>query len=149
MTKPLRIRVHCLDHGRAALAAARAAGRPVALESPRGAALAHGIGWWRALVDSLAAEFPDVLAEAVLDCADAPGAALAALRAGLAAVRVEAPEPARRRLAAVAEQVGGWVGETAEDGGVLDLLGAADPQGTTRDRLHAVATGERARHGGE
>ena len=142
MSSPPRIRVHCLDHGRAALAAARAAGRPVALESPRGAALAQGLGWWRSLAATWAAEFPDVLAEAVLDCADAPGAALAALTAGLAAVRVEAPEPVRRRLAAVAEQVGGWVGAPAEDGILVDLLGAADPQGTTRDRLHAVATGE-------
>jgi hypothetical protein len=145
---PARIRIHCLDHGRAALAAARDAGRTVTLESPAGAALWQGIGWWRSLVAVLAAEFPDVAFAAVLDCADAPGAALAALRAGITSVRVAAAAPVLARLAAIAEQGSGTVGDTAEDD-VLDLLGEPDPRGTCGDRLRAGSTGGEERHGGD
>lgn len=79
--------IHSLEQARAVLAAAHV-GRPVRLESPPGAAGQHGIGWWLALTRILAAEFPGHTIEAVLDCGDAPGLALAALRAGVPLVRV-------------------------------------------------------------
>ncbi len=148
MARPLHVRIHCLDHGRAALAAARECGRPLTLESPAGAALWQGIGWWREVVAILAAEFPGLAFTAVLDCADAPGAALAALGAGFTAVRVAAPAPVLARLAAIAEQVNGTVGDTAEDE-ILDLLGEPDPRGTCGDRLRAGSTGGEERHDGD
>ncbi len=135
-----RIRIHSLDHGRAALAAAVAAGRPVSLESPAGAALWQGIGWWRAVVAILAAEFPGIAFAAVLDCADAPGAALAALRSGVKSVRVKAPAPVLARLAAIAEQENSTVGDTVEED-LLDLLGDPDPHGTCGDRLRSGSAG--------
>jgi hypothetical protein len=44
--------------------------------------LAGGCGWWRALVDQARAEVPHVACIDILDCADAPGFAMAALRMG-------------------------------------------------------------------
>ncbi len=79
--------IHSLEQARAVLAAAHI-GRPVRLESSPGAAGQHGVGWWQALTRIVAAEFPGHAIEAVLDCGDAPGLALAALRAGVPLVRV-------------------------------------------------------------
>lgn len=125
MSPPPRIRIHSLEHGRAALEAAREAARPLVLESPAGAALWQGTGWWQALLAALAAEFPGVAFGAVLDCADSPGAALAALRAGVPRVRVEAAPEVLAKLAAIAGQVGGRVEGSAEED-ILDLADGSD-----------------------
>jgi len=71
-------------HGRghAAWALRVAAGRPVLLLSAPGAALNVGPGWFKAVLDQAAAAHPGAPFTAALDCAGAPGAALAALRAG-------------------------------------------------------------------
>jgi hypothetical protein len=53
---------------------------PCTLLSARGAALAGGVGWWQALIRHARAAWPAVPCEDVLDCADAPGMAMAALR---------------------------------------------------------------------
>jgi hypothetical protein len=68
--------VHSLAHARAALAH----GRPVTLLSAPGAALAGGCGWWQALVGAARAEYPFTQCQDILDCADSPGMAMAALR---------------------------------------------------------------------
>jgi hypothetical protein len=73
---PPAVIVHGLAQARAALAP----GLPVTLLSAPGAACYAGVGWWRALVAQAAAGGaapPDIL-----DCADAPGRALEALRRG-------------------------------------------------------------------
>ncbi len=70
---PPAVVVHGLPH----LRAATAPGRPVTLLSGPGAAIYAGCGWWRALMALGAGGNPDIL-----DCADAPGRALEALRAG-------------------------------------------------------------------
>lgn len=101
-----RFRVHTLDDARRVLAAADA---PVILDSPAGAAGWQGVGWWLALVAALRAEFPAVPFEAVLDCGDAPGLALAALRAGARAVRLEADATVLAKVAAIAGQMGARV----------------------------------------
>ncbi|EME68181.1 hypothetical protein H261_19843 [Paramagnetospirillum caucaseum] len=99
--------VHCLDQARAVLTAADT-DRPVRLQSPPGAAGQHGIGWWLALMRAVAEEFPDHPVEAVLDCGDSPGLALAALRAGVAQVRVSGlPGDVRSKLDDIARQSGG------------------------------------------
>lgn len=95
--------IHSLDQGRAVLAK----GAPVVLESPPGAAGQQGIGWWLALTRILKDEFPDADFEAVLDCADAPGLALAAISAGVPAIRVHGLSPdMTERLRAIARQTG-------------------------------------------
>lgn len=114
-----RVRVHSLEHARAALGAARDAGCAVALLSP--AAPAAGIGWWRRLVALMAAEFPDVSFEAVLDCGPSAGMALAAIRCGAGPLEVSVRADVLAKLADIARQAG----TRAEGGGnaALDLLG--------------------------
>ncbi len=103
--------VHSLDQARAVVAAANF-DRPVRLLSPPGAAGQHGIGWWQALTRILAAEFPDRTMEAVLDCGDSPGLALAALRARVPLVRVSGlGDDMREKLDHIARQVGGRLAE--------------------------------------
>jgi len=121
--RPLRIEIASLDEMRAALAAARAAGRALVLESPPAAAGWQGIGWWLELVALARAEAPDLLHGAVLDCGAAPGLALAALRAGCGSVRVAAEGPAWAALRALAPALGG------------EVLPAATPARAGSDRL--------------
>jgi hypothetical protein len=76
MQLPPAVIVHGVEHARAALAP----GLPVTLLSAPGAAIYAGVGWWRAMVAEAAGAAtppPDIL-----DCADAPGRALEALRHG-------------------------------------------------------------------
>lgn len=82
--------VHGLDDACAALAP----GLPVTLLSGRGAALYAGCGWWQALVAAARVRFPKTEAEDFLDCADAPGRALEALRIGLKGIVLDPLCPA-------------------------------------------------------
>lgn len=113
-----RIVVHTPEHVSAALAAARAGRRRVILQSPPDCARRAGIPWFLALV----AEAGDA-ALAVLDCGDAAGLALGALREGAPAVRVERPPPA---LAEIAAALGREV-DTAPAVPLLDLRDVRDP----------------------
>ncbi|TAN64386.1 MAG: hypothetical protein EPN20_08430 [Magnetospirillum sp.] len=97
--------VHSLAEARAVMAA-RDVGEAVTLESPPAAAGYHGIGWWRALVTALTEEFPDREIKAVLDCGSAPGHALAALRAGVKSVRIDAPAETLAALTEIAAALG-------------------------------------------
>ncbi|KIL97018.1 hypothetical protein CCC_01811 [Paramagnetospirillum magnetotacticum MS-1] len=98
--------IHCLDQARAVLARSDI-DRPVRLQSSFGAAGQHGIGWWLAVTRILAEEFPEHAIEAALDCADSPGLALAALRAGVPLVRASGLAPdMRNKLGDIARQMG-------------------------------------------
>lgn len=70
-------------HGLADARRAMARGRPVTLVSAPGAGVYAGCLWWQALITQVRREYPDVPMVDVLDCADASGQALAALRIGL------------------------------------------------------------------
>ena len=74
MNLPPAVTVHGLPH----LRQATAPGLPVTLLSGPGAAIYAGCGWWRALM----ALAPVPGNPDVLDCADAAGRALEALRVG-------------------------------------------------------------------
>jgi hypothetical protein len=104
----------------------------VALDSPAGAAGWQGIGWWRHLERTVTEEFGVVTT--VLDCADAPGHALAALRAGCRGIRLDAPATTWERVAAIARRLGAVI-ESAPPPGLLDLLGSADPAADCRRHL--------------
>ena len=132
MPTPPHIRVHQLDHARCAVAAARAAGVEITLDSPAGAAGWHGIGWWRRLELAVTAEFGAVAT--VLDCADAPGHALAALRAGCRRIRLRAAAEPFNRVAAIAARWGAEV-DSVPPAEVLDLLGVMDAPAACRDYL--------------
>ncbi len=90
--------VHSLEHATTALAP----GRPVTLLSARGAALYAGAGWWRQLVAQARARHPHTHCHDVLDCARAPGLALAALRLGQTGLLLDATSPGYARVAALA-----------------------------------------------
>ncbi|MGH7189236.1 MAG: hypothetical protein ACREF0_08685 [Acetobacteraceae bacterium] len=97
--------VHGLEDARAALAP----GRPVTLLSARGAALYAGCGWWQAMVEAARAEFPATDVDDVLDCADAPGRALEALRVGVRNLVLDADCPAFPTVERVAAELGAQV----------------------------------------
>lgn len=135
-----RIRIHGAAHMRAALTAAREAGRAVVLLSPP-AGLA-GIGWWRRLTALAAAEFPEVTFESVLDCGPSAGMALAAIRCKAGPLEVSVAPEVLEKLADIAQQAG----VRAEGGGkpALDLLGMSDASRTCRDWLVAEDAGTEA-----
>lgn len=123
---PPAIVVHGMGDARAALAPAL----PVTLLSARGAATYAGCGWWRALMHSVSA------VSDILDCADAPGQAMAALRIGQRVLILD-PGPAFAAVRAAAETLGARV--LAERPPALDL---AEP-GAQR-RLRAWLQGDSA-----
>lgn len=69
-------------HGLADAVAVLAERRPATLLSAPAAALSGGCLWWRSLIAQAGAIHPDTPFHDVLDCADAPGRAMAALRVG-------------------------------------------------------------------
>jgi hypothetical protein len=108
-----------LVHGRMEAEAA------LALAGPRGVTLlsAPGMAPGAFLALVAAAARPGVPHEVMLDCADAPGLALAALRAGLRRL-VLAPCPASGAVAAAAEECGAELRTEAPpalDAGRIDL----------------------------
>ena len=96
------VTVHGFDQATAALAP----GRPVTLLSAPGAALYAGCGWWRALISAARAVHPATEADDILDCADAAGRALEALRAGQMILVLEADAPGFAAVAAAAAEAG-------------------------------------------
>lgn len=95
--------IHSLSDARLALAP----GQPVTLLSGDGAALYAGCGWWQALVQAARAEFPQVPFAELLDCGDASGQALAALRIGLRHLILRPNAPGHARVAAIVADLGG------------------------------------------
>ena len=102
-TVPAAILVHGIGDLRAALEAASILGRPLTVLSIPGAAGSAGPAWFHALILAGQAEFPQVPLTGVLDCADQPGHALAALRAGCRDLLLHASVPAWPRVQAIAE----------------------------------------------
>jgi hypothetical protein len=122
--------VHNAEHARAAAAAAAALGRPVLLRSAEGAAGYAGAAWFQEVVKLAEATYPNADIAASLDCADAPGHALAALRQGLKLVRLRARPAVLAKVAAIARQLDAALDR--ERGPALDLLDEADPAAACR-----------------
>jgi hypothetical protein len=106
-------------HGLADAKAAMTLGRPVTLLSAPGAAIFAGCLWWREMVATARADFPDVEALDVLDCADASGAAMGALRSGLCRLVLWPEAPGWPSVAEIAARQGGFV--LTEAPAALDL----------------------------
>ena len=126
MNFPPAVVVHGLRDARAALAP----GLPVTLLSARGAAIYAGCGWWRALIEACGAEID------ILDCADAPGYAMAALRIGQRRIVLD-PGPAFPAVSAAAATLGAIV--IAERPAALDLA----ERGAAERRLLAWLQGDK------
>lgn len=102
--------VHDLAQARTVLAAAEGLTAEITLASPKDCALTHGPSWFRLLLAQAEAEYPNLRITGVLDCADAPGLALAALREGLRHIVLRGGHSkARRALSEIAEAYGGTV----------------------------------------
>lgn len=87
----------------AALQAARERKTSPILVTPEGAASFYGAGYLGALQERAATEFPDVAFELIVDCGDAPGHALACLRAGVKRISMSEPND---KIADIARQMG-------------------------------------------
>ena len=127
--------VHTLHHARAAAAVAAELKIPVRLLSAPFAGISLSPDVFREMIKVAVSEYPDADIIAVLDCGDAPGVALAALRLGVKAVRIDTDNATREKLAEIAEQsdaiVDTWSGTS------LDLLDTDDPHQACRNWLFA------------
>jgi hypothetical protein len=106
--------IHGWPEARAALAAA--SGRLTLVSAP-GAGGYAGAAWFAALAAQGEAAFPAVAQRWVLDCADAEGHVLAALRAGVRAVVFSGAPDLRERLASVAAACGAELLDMAPEAG--------------------------------
>jgi hypothetical protein len=106
-------------HGSADAKVALAFGAPVTLLSAPGAAVFAGCLWWREMVAAARADFPETEATDLLDCADASGVAMGALRSGLCRLVLWPEAPGWASIAAIAAGQGGIV--LTEAPAALDL----------------------------
>lgn len=104
---PFSLCVHSLSEARQALAFASRCQRTAVLLSPAECLYTHGAAWFPALCRQAALDYPAADYHVVVDCADAPGYALAALDAGAPALLLaRMPIPARETITAIALQMG-------------------------------------------
>lgn len=87
----------------AALLAARANGTAPVLLTPEDAAAYYGAGYLGALEARARRAFPDVAFTLIVDCGDAPGYALACLRAGVTKISLNTWND---KIADIARQMG-------------------------------------------
>jgi hypothetical protein len=142
---PGPILIHSLDDARAALAAASALGVPVTLASAPGAAGYAGPGWFGEVVAAAQAEHPAVAVRAVLDCGDAPGAVMAAIRwattPGRARFDLRFTGDPRHEKALGEMAAAAGLRLVRELGAGLDLRRVRDPAEACRRWLGGVAVG--------
>lgn len=122
--------IHSLEHARAAMAAAAEFQMKLILFSAEGAAGNAGPAWFHKLVEAARSEYPRVEVTAVLDCGDAPGYALAALRAGCRAIRFAGRRSLKAKIRTIAESNGAVLCERR--GRMLDLFGERDAEAACR-----------------
>lgn len=96
-------------HGLADARDALAVGAPVTLLSAPGAGLFAGCLWWRDMVAAARVNHPRTRSTDILDCADASGMAMAALRSGVCRLVLWPGAPGWQAVAAIAERDGGFV----------------------------------------
>lgn len=132
--------VHDLEQARAALAVAAVLDAPVLLLSPPGAAAYMGAGYFKAVAAAARAEHPSARVVAVLDCGEARGHVLAALRAGVDAVCFRGGGATAARLADIAAQAG--AGFYRKPPKALDLAGVDDAEAACRAWLGGAPAGD-------
>lgn len=102
----MRLPPAVIVHGRTDADTALVGARAITLLSAPGAGVYAGCLWWRALVVQVRAAHPGVAVHDLLDCADASGLALAALRVGLHGLVLAPEAPGRERVATIAAGLG-------------------------------------------
>ncbi len=131
--KTAAIVVHQPAHAEAALVAAEELERPVVLLSPPGAAAFMGAAYFQAMIADAMNAHPGVAVTAVLDCGDAAGLALGALRQGIGAVCFRGAPEVAARLREIAKQGRALVFEARPE--ALDLAGEDAAEGACRKWL--------------
>ncbi len=131
MNRPIIV-IHGPDHALAALAAAEAMEVPVTLRSAPGASGALGAQVFQEMVAAAAACHPKACFEAVLDCADAPGDALNALRHGIESLRLKAPADVMARVCGMAAQTGATIQAPGGGEALVDLAYSLNPPAACR-----------------
>jgi hypothetical protein len=132
-TVPPAIIIHGIEDLHAALKAATSLDLDLTVLSIPGAASSAGVPWFHALIQTGAAEFPQVKLTAVLDCADQPGHALTALRTGCRDLLLLDSCPAWPRVRAIAEASGARLHSST--GPTFNPRFYRDPVGACRDWL--------------
>ena len=131
------IRVHSAANACAALRAAAALNLPVTLVSAPAASGYAGAGYFAALIALARAEFPNVAVTDVLDCGEAPGHVLGALRQGLKTLCFRGDGDTAAKLAAIARAQDATL--VTEDLPALDLARVADAEAACRTWLKRTA----------
>jgi len=109
------------------------------LFSARGAAAYLGPGYFSAMIDAAFDAAPKIDVRAILDCGDAPGYALAALRLGQKHICIDdLPAKSRSAVSSVAKKSGATVIGRASFL-CFDLYGCDDPKTTARRWLEDAA----------
>ena len=129
-----QIVVYSLADARAALQVAAELNVKVTLVSPAGAAAYAGPAWFRELVTQARDAVPGAAFDSVLDCASEAGHALAAIRAGVAAIAFEGPDEVRHKIRDIAAQSACALVEIDYEQ-ALDLNDCADATAACRDWL--------------
>jgi hypothetical protein len=110
---PHRFIIHSQEQAFAALdISAGLAQTAILLESPPGVVLRQGIGWFQAIEAACRQRHPAAKCAFLIDCDDAAGLALAALRLGFLRLRVRLDGRALQAVRDVADQLGATL-ETA------------------------------------
>ncbi len=122
--------VHGLADARVVLAAAA----PVTLLSAPGAVMFAGCSWWREVVRAARAGYPGTPVIDILDCADASGLALGALRSDVCRLVLRPDAPGWAAVARIAADQGGFVLPCAPP--ALDMA-TRNATRRLRDWLHA------------
>lgn len=117
---------HSLSHALTAAASAVDASSPLDLVSAPGCGSAAGTGWFAAVGDLVAERFPDLPLTLTLDCADAAGLALGALRRGIKSIIFTGNAVAAARLEDIAAQYGATIHRDRPV--ALDLLATRNPR---------------------
>ena len=130
---PAAIVFHDLAQAVAALSAAAAARRPVALWSAPGAALYLGCGWFAAVERRARAAVPGAAARFVIDCADRADLVQEAFAEGIADACFAGSPALAERLAEIAHKSRARLHRRRPR--ALDLAGLGEPEATLRDFL--------------
>lgn len=142
MDRPIVI--HSLAHAHAALAAATELDLPIALASAPGAAGYAGAGWFGEVIAAARADYPGVNVTAVLDCGDAAGHVMEAVRWCAVAtrprlvLRFTGDQSVARKLRDIAEAAG--LRLIRDLSPALDLAEPADAALACRAWLSGMAT---------
>ena len=127
------VRVHGLGDAMRAGAIAHDLGVAITLFSAPNAVASIGPAWFRGIVRDLEHAYPDLDVEVVLDCGDAAGYAMAALRSGIKIIRFSGSPSTTRKIEDIAATHGARL--VRRPSRILDTRGEQDTDTALRKWL--------------